>query len=156
MGRMFMYLYLFWDFAGVETTAFHNRSGGLDASKPPPFVTGFVVSERYFKDFFWDTRSFLCLCWEPPPFKTGLVRPRHHITTPFRCRKGGLLLTSALGVLASLLLGFARTAKSHEMLFAGRFLVGVSSGKYANGHGVESSKLQLNFGICRYQSRIFW
>ncbi|KAJ1521313.1 hypothetical protein ONE63_002990 [Megalurothrips usitatus] len=47
-------------------------------------------------------------------------------------RKGGLLLTSAAGVLASLLLGCARLAGSHEMLLAGRFLIGVCSALFTS------------------------
>ncbi|XP_052121091.1 glucose transporter type 1-like [Frankliniella occidentalis] len=47
-------------------------------------------------------------------------------------RKGGLLLTSAAGIVASLMLGFARMAGSHEMLLAGRFLIGACSGLFTS------------------------
>lgn len=44
------------------------------------------------------------------------------------CRKGGLLLNNVLGVGGACLMGFAKLAASYELLFIGRFLIGVNCG----------------------------
>ena len=43
-------------------------------------------------------------------------------------RKGGLLLNNVLVVIATLLMGLAKTAGSFQMLIAGRLVIGINSG----------------------------
>ncbi|XP_033223953.1 glucose transporter type 1 isoform X2 [Belonocnema kinseyi] len=43
-------------------------------------------------------------------------------------RKGGLLLNNVLGVVGACLMGFTKIAHSYEMLFFGRFIIGVNCG----------------------------
>ena len=43
-------------------------------------------------------------------------------------RKGGLLLNNVLVIIATLLLGLAKTANSFQMLIAGRLVIGINSG----------------------------
>ena len=43
-------------------------------------------------------------------------------------RKGGLLLNNVLVLIATLLLGLAKTANSYHMLIAGRLVIGINSG----------------------------
>lgn len=43
-------------------------------------------------------------------------------------RKGGLLLNNVLGIGGACLMGFTKIAKSYEMLFFGRFIIGVNCG----------------------------
>lgn len=44
-------------------------------------------------------------------------------------RKGGLLLNNILGVGGGCLMGFTKISNSYEMLFFGRFIIGVNCGK---------------------------
>ncbi|KAK3923707.1 Glucose transporter type 1 [Frankliniella fusca] len=72
-------------------------------------------------------------------------------------RKGGLLLTSAVGIVASLMLGFARMAGSHEMLLAGRFLIGACSGLFTSLSPMYISEvapvnLRGGLGVCNQLS----
>lgn len=43
-------------------------------------------------------------------------------------RKGGLLLNNVLGIVGGCLMGFTKMAHSYEMLFFGRFIIGVNCG----------------------------
>ncbi|XP_026826529.1 glucose transporter type 1 isoform X5 [Ooceraea biroi] len=43
-------------------------------------------------------------------------------------RKGGLLLNNVLGIVGGCLMGFTKLAESYEMLFFGRFIIGVNCG----------------------------
>ncbi|KAL6429354.1 hypothetical protein ACFW04_008202 [Cataglyphis niger] len=43
-------------------------------------------------------------------------------------RKGGLLLNNVLGIVGACLMGFTKLAESYEMLFFGRFIIGVNCG----------------------------
>ncbi|XP_066908043.1 glucose transporter type 1 isoform X2 [Halyomorpha halys] len=43
-------------------------------------------------------------------------------------RKGGLLMNNILGIGGAVLMGFAKVAHSYEMLFFGRFIIGVNCG----------------------------
>ncbi|NXQ21608.1 GTR11 protein, partial [Peucedramus taeniatus] len=45
------------------------------------------------------------------------------------CRKKSLLLNDVVLIAATLLTGFSRTAKSFEMILAGRFLEGIAAGR---------------------------
>lgn len=45
-------------------------------------------------------------------------------------RKGGLLLNNFVGIGGACLMGFAKFFRSYEVLFAGRFIIGVNCGKY--------------------------
>lgn len=44
-------------------------------------------------------------------------------------RKGGLLLNNILGIGGACLMGFTKVSHSYEMLFFGRFIIGVNCGK---------------------------
>lgn len=44
-------------------------------------------------------------------------------------RKGGLLLNNVLGISGACLMGFTKVSHSYEMLFLGRFIIGVNCGK---------------------------
>jgi MFS transporter, SP family, solute carrier family 2 (facilitated glucose transporter), member 1 len=44
-------------------------------------------------------------------------------------RKGGLLLNNVLGISGACLMGFTKVVNSYEMLFLGRFIIGVNCGK---------------------------
>lgn len=44
------------------------------------------------------------------------------------CRKGGLLLNNVVGILGACLMGCTKIAHSYEMLFVGRFVIGVNCG----------------------------
>lgn len=44
-------------------------------------------------------------------------------------RKGGLLLNNVLGIGGACLMGFTKVSRSYEMLFFGRFIIGVNCGK---------------------------
>lgn len=46
----------------------------------------------------------------------------------FTDRKGGLLLNNVLGIVGGCLMGFTKMAHSYEMLFFGRFIIGVNCG----------------------------
>ncbi|XP_063978616.1 glucose transporter type 1 isoform X5 [Diachasmimorpha longicaudata] len=43
-------------------------------------------------------------------------------------RKGGLLLNNMLGIVGACLMGFTKVANSYEMLFLGRFVIGINCG----------------------------
>ncbi|XP_015117075.1 glucose transporter type 1 isoform X2 [Diachasma alloeum] len=43
-------------------------------------------------------------------------------------RKGGLLLNNMLGIVGACLMGFTKVAHSYEMLFLGRFVIGINCG----------------------------
>ncbi|XP_044000904.1 glucose transporter type 1 isoform X4 [Aphidius gifuensis] len=43
-------------------------------------------------------------------------------------RKGGLLLNNVLGIVGACLMGFTKVAKSYEILFLGRFIIGINCG----------------------------
>lgn len=43
-------------------------------------------------------------------------------------RKGGLLTTSALAIVASLIMAFSKSVSSYEMFIIGRFMTGLSAG----------------------------
>lgn len=43
-------------------------------------------------------------------------------------RKGGLLLNNVLGISGACLMGFTKVSHSYEMLFLGRFIIGVNCG----------------------------
>lgn len=49
----------------------------------------------------------------------------------FICRKGGLLLNNVLGISGACLMGFTKVSHSYEMLFLGRFIIGVNCGKWS-------------------------
>lgn len=44
-------------------------------------------------------------------------------------RKGGLLLNNVLGISGACLMGFTKVVSSYEMLFLGRFIIGVNCGE---------------------------
>lgn len=44
-------------------------------------------------------------------------------------RKGGLLLNNILGISGACLMGFTKVVGSYEMLFLGRFIIGVNCGR---------------------------
>jgi MFS transporter, SP family, solute carrier family 2 (facilitated glucose transporter), member 1 len=44
-------------------------------------------------------------------------------------RKGGLLLNNVLGISGACLMGFTKVVNSYEMLFLGRFIIGVNCGE---------------------------
>jgi MFS transporter, SP family, solute carrier family 2 (facilitated glucose transporter), member 1 len=44
-------------------------------------------------------------------------------------RKGGLLLNNVLGISGACLMGSTKIVNSYEMLFLGRFIIGVNCGK---------------------------
>lgn len=44
-------------------------------------------------------------------------------------RKGGLLLNNVLGIGGACLMGFTKFSSSYELLFIGRFIIGVNCGK---------------------------
>lgn len=48
----------------------------------------------------------------------------------FVYRKGGLLLNNVLGITGACLMWCTKVAKSYEMLFFGRFIIGVNCGKF--------------------------
>lgn len=43
-------------------------------------------------------------------------------------RKGGLLLNNVLGISGACLMGFTKYSNSYELLFIGRFIIGVNCG----------------------------
>lgn len=43
--------------------------------------------------------------------------------------KGGLLLNNVLGIAGACLMGFTKVSHSYEMLFLGRFIIGLNCGK---------------------------
>lgn len=43
-------------------------------------------------------------------------------------RKGGLLLNNVLGIAGACLMGFTKVFNSYEMLFLGRFIIGLNCG----------------------------
>lgn len=45
-------------------------------------------------------------------------------------RKGGLLLNNVLGVAGGSLMGFTKISRSYEILFLGRFIIGLNCGKF--------------------------
>lgn len=45
-------------------------------------------------------------------------------------RKGGLLLNNVLGIAGACLMGFTKVVNSYEMLFLGRFVIGINCGKF--------------------------
>ena len=45
-------------------------------------------------------------------------------------RKGGLLINNVFVFIAAILMGLCKTAKSYEMLIAGRFFIGINSGNF--------------------------
>lgn len=45
-------------------------------------------------------------------------------------RKGGLLLNNILGISGACLMGFTKFVRSYEMLFLGRFIIGVNCGEF--------------------------
>jgi hypothetical protein len=45
------------------------------------------------------------------------------------CRKGGLLLNNFLGIGGACLMGVTKIAHSYEILFLGRFIIGVNCGE---------------------------
>lgn len=47
---------------------------------------------------------------------------------PLTDRKGGLLLNNVLGIVGACLMGCTKIAHSYEMLFFGRFIIGVNCG----------------------------
>lgn len=61
-----------------------------------------------------------------PP--TNPKKPTNPISF-FCCRKGGLLLNNILGISGGCLMGFTKVSNSYEMLFIGRFIIGVNCGK---------------------------
>lgn len=44
-------------------------------------------------------------------------------------RKGGLLLNNVLGIAGACLMGFTKISHSYEILFLGRFIIGLNCGK---------------------------
>lgn len=44
--------------------------------------------------------------------------------------KGGLLLNNVLGIAGACLMGFTKVSHSYEMLFLGRFIIGLNCGKH--------------------------
>lgn len=45
-------------------------------------------------------------------------------------RKGGLLLNNVLGITGACLMGFTKFVNSYEMLFLGRFVIGINCGMF--------------------------
>lgn len=45
-------------------------------------------------------------------------------------RKGGLLLNNILGISGACLMGFTKFVNSYEMLFLGRFVIGINCGMF--------------------------
>lgn len=43
-------------------------------------------------------------------------------------RKGGLLLNNVLGIAGACLMGFTKVSHSYEVLFLGRFIIGLNCG----------------------------
>lgn len=58
------------------------------------------------------------------------VRRWVHSWSLFAFRKGGLLLNNILGIGGACLMWFTKMANSYEMLFFGRFIIGVNCGEY--------------------------
>lgn len=44
-------------------------------------------------------------------------------------RKGGLLLNNVFGITGACLMGFTKISRSYEILFLGRFIIGLNCGK---------------------------
>ena len=45
-------------------------------------------------------------------------------------RKGGLLLNNVVGIAGACLMGFTKVVNSYELLFLGRFVIGINCGKF--------------------------
>lgn len=58
-------------------------------------------------------------------------------------RKGGLLLNNVLGISGACLMGFTKFLASYEMLFLGRFIIGVNCGMYL------TLNIIVMFSVCR-------
>lgn len=54
-------------------------------------------------------------------------------------RRGGLLIINVLVFISAALVGFAKMARSYEMLILGRFIIGLNSGMF------NSATLKINF-----------
>lgn len=59
----------------------------------------------------------------------------------FFYRKGGLLLNSFVGIAGGCLMGSTKFFRSYEMLFLGRFIIGINCGKCGES-GVSSAYLE--------------
>lgn len=65
-------------------------------------------------------------------------------------RKGGLLLNNVLGISGGCLMGFTKWSHSYEILFLGRFIIGVNCGKFSKNlldDAKRNNKNLINFRV---------
>lgn len=62
-------------------------------------------------------------------------------------RKGGLLLNNVLGISGACLMGFTKVVNSYEMLFLGRFIIGVNCGMVMNNHSADKTISYFSFKV---------
>lgn len=73
--------------------------------------------------------------WWPTVLEGTPLQTNHNVVsliTLINCynsRKGGLLLNNVLGIGGACLMWFTKVTNSYEMLFIGRFIIGVNCGK---------------------------
>lgn len=68
-------------------------------------------------------------------------------------RKGGLLLNNVLGIAGGCLMGSTKISHSYEMLFLGRFIIGLNCGNFPNNN---NKKFGSNFTIFNRFSNCFF
>lgn len=79
------------------------------------------LSEKTIKDMYSFAVSIFAIGGMLGGFSGGMIANRFG-------RKGGLLLNNFLGICGAFLMGFTKFFRSYEILFAGRFIIGVNCG----------------------------
>lgn len=79
------------------------------------------ISDDYVKRLYSVAVSIFAIGGMLGGFSGGIIANRFG-------RKGGLLLNNVLGIVGGCLMGFTKMAHSYEMLFFGRFIIGVNCG----------------------------